>query len=433
MYRLMGMVVDMKAEIIAVGTELLLGQIVNTNAQYISQQLALVGVDVFYHTVVGDNAKRIQQTIETARDRSDLLIFTGGLGPTMDDLTKDVLAEMLGRKMTYDEPAMAKMTEMFAGRGIHMVESNKRQAHVIDGADVLKNSTGLAVGNILQHNETTYVLLPGPPREMKPMLDNEAIPWLQRRQVIDQSSLYTRMLKFAGIGESGLENALLDLIEQQTDTTIATYAKEGEVLVRLAVKGTDRTEAELKLDQVEREIRTRLGLHLYATEDLPLPEVLVKQLTQYGLTLSAAESCTGGMFADTITAIPGSSHVFAGGAVTYSNEMKERILGVPHELLEGEHAPGAVSEQTAKAMVEGMQDIADTDFTVAITGVAGPDHSERKPVGLVYIAIAEKGKEVVVEELRLNGDREGIRRRTVYAIMYRLWRRLQERSVHNAM
>ncbi|GAV11947.1 competence/damage-inducible protein A [Paenibacillus sp. NAIST15-1] len=420
----------MKAEIIAVGTELLLGQIVNTNAQYISQRLAVVGVDVFYHTVVGDNAVRIRQCIETACKRSDLLIFTGGLGPTMDDLTKDVLAEMLGRKMTYDEPAMAKMTEMFAGRGIQMVESNKRQANVIDGADVLKNSTGLAVGNALRHDGTTYVLLPGPPREMKPMLDDEAIPWLKRQQLIDQSSLYTRMLKFAGIGESGLENALLDLIEQQTDTTIATYAKEGEVLVRLAVKGTDQHEADVKLDQVEREIHNRLGMHLYAAKDVSLPEVLVEQLSQLGLTLAAAESCTGGMFADMITAVPGSSQVFAGGAVTYSNEMKERILGVPHELLEGENAPGAVSEPTAKAMAEGMHDIADTDFTVAITGVAGPAHSERKPVGLVYIAIAEKGREIVVEELRLNGDREGIRRRTVYAIMYRLWRRLQDRTVH---
>lgn len=420
----------MKAEIIAVGTELLLGQIVNTNAQYISQRLAVVGVDVFYHTVVGDNAVRIRQCIETACKRSDLLIFTGGLGPTMDDLTKDVLAEMLGRKMTYDDPAMVKMTEMFAGRGIHMVESNKRQANVIDGADVLKNSTGLAVGNALRHDGTTYVLLPGPPREMKPMLDNEAIPWLKSQQLIDQSSLYTRMLKFAGIGESGLENALLDLIEQQTDTTIATYAKEGEVLVRLAVKGTDQHEADVKLDQVEQEIHNRLGMHLYAAKDVSLSEVLVEQLSLLGMTLSAAESCTGGMFADMITAVPGSSQVFAGGAVTYSNEMKERILGVPHELLEGENAPGAVSEPTAKAMAEGMRDIADTDFTVAITGVAGPAHSERKPVGLVYIAIAEKGKEIVVEELRLNGDREGIRRRTVYAIMYRLWRRLQDRTVH---
>jgi len=420
----------MKAEIIAVGTELLLGQIVNTNAQYISERLAVVGVDVFYHTVVGDNAVRIRQCIETACKRSDLLIFTGGLGPTMDDLTKDVLAEMLGRKMTYDEPALAKMTEMFAGRGIQMVESNKRQANVIDGADVLKNSNGLAVGNALRHDGTTYVLLPGPPREMKPMLDNEAIPWLKSHQLIDQSSLYTRMLKFAGIGESGLENALLDLIEQQTDTTIATYAKEGEVLVRLAVKGIDQRVADVKLDQVEQEIHNRLGMHLYAAKDVSLPVVLVEQLSQLGMTLSAAESCTGGMFADMITAVPGSSQVFVGGAVTYSNEMKERILGVPNELLEGENAPGAVSEPTAKAMAEGMRDIADTDFTVAITGVAGPAHSERKPVGLVYIAIAEKGREIVVEELRLNGDREGIRRRTVYAIMYRLWRRLQDRTVH---
>lgn len=422
-----GTVVIMKAEIIAIGTELLLGQIINTNAQYISQRLALVGVDVFFHTVVGDNGARLRQAIETAQKRSDMLIFTGGLGPTMDDLTKDVLAGMLDRNMTCDESAIVKMTERFAGYGIPMAESNKRQAHVIEGADVLPNSTGLAVGNALQHDGTTYVLLPGPPHEMKPMLDDEAIPWLLARQLIDQSSLYMRMLKFAGIGESALEDALLDLIQEQTNTTIATYAKEGEVLVRLAVKGGDQTEAERKLQRVEQKIHKRLSTHLYATSDLSLPEVLVNRLAQRGMTLSAAESCTGGMFGYMITAIPGSSQVFAGGAVTYSNEMKERILGVPNELLAGENAPGAVSGEVAKAMTEGMQDIADTDFTVAITGAAGPGHSEQKPVGLVYIAIAEKGRDTVVEELRLSGDREGIRRRAVYAVMFCLWRRLQEK------
>ncbi|MBN3526265.1 competence/damage-inducible protein A [Paenibacillus apiarius] len=415
----------MKAEMIAVGTELLLGQIVNTNAQYLSQQLALLGVDVYYQTVVGDNAERLRHTIEVARSRSNVILFTGGLGPTMDDLTKDVLAELLGCELHYDEDALNRMEQMFAGRGTPMVESNKRQALVIEGSDVLPNRTGLAIGNAIVHEGVAYIVLPGPPREMKPMFAEQVIPWMKDNGLLDASMLYTRMLKFAGIGESSLEDALRDLIEAQGDTTIATYAKEGEVLVRLATKSDDAAQAASKLGEVETEITTRLGRHLFATEDVSMIEVLVNRLIQLQMTLSAAESCTGGLFAEMITSVPGSSEVFLGGAVTYSNEMKERILGVPHELLEGENAPGAVSSETAKAMVEGMLDIADTDFTIAITGVAGPGHSERKPVGLVYIAIGEKGKDTHVEELRLSGDRDTIRIRTVNAVMYRLWRKLQ--------
>ncbi|MCE5168130.1 competence/damage-inducible protein A [Paenibacillus profundus] len=415
----------MKAEMIAVGTELLLGQIVNTNAQYLSQQLALLGVDVYYQTVVGDNADRLRHTIEVARSRSNVILFTGGLGPTMDDITKDVLAELLGSELYHDEDALTQMEKMFAGRGTPMVESNKRQALVIEGADVLPNRTGLAIGNAIVHEGVAYIVLPGPPREMKPMFAEQVIPWMKDNGLLDASTLYTRMLKFAGVGESSLEDALRDLIEAQGDTTIATYAKEGEVLVRLATKSDDAALAASKLGEVETEITNRLGQHLYAAEDVSMNEVLVNHLIQHQMTLSAAESCTGGLFAEMMTSVPGSSQVFLGGAVTYSNEMKERILGVPHELLEGESAPGAVSSEAAKAMVEGMQDIADTDFTVAITGVAGPGHSERKPVGLVYIAIGEKGKDTHVEELRLSGDRDTIRIRTVNAVMYRLWRKLQ--------
>lgn len=416
----------MNAEIIAVGTELLLGEIVNTNAQFISQQLALLGIDVYFQTVVGDNPNRLRHVLETARTRSRFIILTGGLGPTMDDITKDIVAELLGRGTFLDEAAVAKMEQMFARRGTPMVESNKRQAMVIEGASILPNETGLALGNALLADGAAFVLLPGPPREMKPMFEQEVIPWLHGSRLLDDSVLHTRKLKFTGIGESKLEDLLRDLIEAQEHTTIATYAKEGEVLVRLATKTADEREAAQRLGETESAIMNRIGEHLFAAEDISLPEALLQLLNERKLTLSAAESCTGGLFAEMITSVPGSSDVFQGGAVTYSNELKERILGVPHELLEGEQAPGAVSAETAKAMAEGMQDIADTDFSIAITGVAGPGHSERKPVGLVYIAIAEKGRDTQVEELRLTGDRSTIRLRTVNAVMYRLWTRARQ-------
>ncbi|WCF10351.1 competence/damage-inducible protein A [Paenibacillus thiaminolyticus] len=416
----------MNAEIIAVGTELLLGEIVNTNAQFISQQLALLGIDVYFQTVVGDNPHRLRHVLETARTRSRLIILTGGLGPTMDDITKDIVAELLGRGTFLDEAAVAKMEHMFSRRGTPMVESNKRQAMVIEGATILPNETGLALGNALLADGTGFILLPGPPREMKPMFEQEVIPWLHGSGLVDESVLHTRKLKFAGIGESKLEDMLRDLIEAQEHTTIATYAKEGEVLVRLATKTADERQAEQRLAETESAIMSRIGEHLFTAEDISLPEALLQLMSERKLTLSAAESCTGGLFAEMITSVPGSSDVFQGGAVTYSNEMKERILGVPHELLEGEQAPGAVSAEAAKAMAEGMQDIAGTDFSIAITGVAGPGHSERKPVGLVYIAVAEKGRDTQVEELRLAGDRSTIRLRTVNAVMYRLWTRARQ-------
>ncbi|GAC43205.1 competence/damage-inducible protein A [Paenibacillus popilliae] len=416
----------MNAEIIAVGTELLLGEIVNTNAQFISQQLALLGIDVYFQTVVGDNPHRLRHVLEIARTRSGLVILTGGLGPTMDDITKDIVAEILERETCLDEASVTKLEEMFSRRGTPMVESNKRQAMVIEGATILPNETGLALGNALLTDGTAFILLPGPPREMKPMFEQEVIPWLDGSGLLNESVLHTRKLKFAGIGESKLEDRLRDLIETQEHTTIATYAKEGEVLVRLATKTADEREAVQRLGETELAIMSRIGEHLFAAEDISLPEALLQLMSERKLTLSAAESCTGGLFAGMITSVPGSSDVFQGGAVTYSNEMKERILGVPHELLEGEQAPGAVSAETSKAMAEGMQEIADTDFSIAITGVAGPGHSERKTVGLVYIAIAEKGRDTQVEELRLTGDRSTIRLRTVNAVMYRLWTRVRQ-------
>ncbi|MGG1313394.1 MULTISPECIES: competence/damage-inducible protein A [Cohnella] len=417
----------MKAEIIAVGTELLLGQIVNTNAQFLAQALAELGVDVYYQTVVGDNEARIRQAIETARGRADLLVFTGGLGPTMDDLTRDALASYLGRKIVLHEPTMRKIESMFAGREAAFVESNRRQAMLIEGAVPLRNDTGLAVGNALSADGTHYLLLPGPPREMKPMFENDGSAWL-RKLLGETNVLRSVVLKFSGIGESALEELLIDLIREQTDPTIAPYAKEGEVAIRVSTKAADAEEAARRMEPTLQEIRRRTDRYLYAEEDIALEAAVVRLLAQQRRTVSLAESCTGGMIAAMLTTVPGSADVFAGGVVSYSNAVKHKQLGVPQELLEGPDAPGAVSAETAKAMAEGMLAAADTDLAVSVTGVAGPASAEGKPVGLVFVGLAERGRPTKVERLQLSGDREGIRLRASKRALYLLWLTLTGRG-----
>ncbi|WP_256761304.1 competence/damage-inducible protein A [Cohnella sp. WQ 127256] len=417
----------MRAEIIAVGTELLLGQIVNTNAQYLSRGLAELGIDVYYQTVVGDNKERLIQAIDIARGRADLLVFTGGLGPTLDDLTRDALAEYLERGIELHEPTMTKIVNMFASRGGAFVESNRRQALLVAGAVPLRNDTGLAVGNALNVDGTCYLLLPGPPREMKPMFDNDGATWL-KDQLGPTKTLHSVMLKFAGIGESGLEDLLIDLISEQQDPTIAPYAKEGEVAIRVSTKAADAEEAARKMEGTLTEIRGRTLSYLFAEEDVPIEATIVRTLTEQQRTLTLAESCTGGMVSELITTIPGSAVVFLGGVVTYSNGMKVRQLGVPEALLEGPDAPGAISAETAIAMAEGMRAAADSDFAVSITGNAGPAGAEGKPVGLVYIGLAERGRDTLVQKLELSGDREGIRIRAAKRALYMLWLSLTGRS-----
>jgi nicotinamide-nucleotide amidase len=417
----------MRAEIIAVGTELLLGQIVNSNAQYLSRGLAELGIDVYYQTVVGDNKERIIEAIGIARGRADVLVFTGGLGPTLDDLTRDALAEYLGLGMALHEPSMNKIMSLFAERGGTFIESNRKQALLIEGATPLRNDTGLAVGNALSVAGTHYLLLPGPPREMKPMFDNDGSAWLKER-LGPSFSLHSVMLKFAGIGESGLEDLLIDLIQEQQDPTIAPYASEGEVCVRVSTKAADAEGALRKLESVLTEIRRRTPNYLYSEENDMLESTIVRLLTEQQRTVTLVESCTGGLVSQILTTVPGSAVVFLGGVVTYSNLLKMRQVGVPASLLEGPNAPGAISAETAKAMAEGMRAAADSDFAVSITGNAGPAAAEGKPVGLVYIGLAERGRETYVETLQLSGDREGIRLRAAKRALYMLWLSLMGKS-----
>jgi nicotinamide-nucleotide amidase len=414
----------MKAEIIAVGTELLLGQIVNTNAQYLSQECAGLGISVYFQTVVGDNKHRLLEALHTASQRADLIICTGGLGPTQDDLTKDIVAEFTGSSLIIHEPSMEKIKALFEKRGMHMVESNARQALILEGGYPLRNDAGLAVGVAFCHDTVCYILLPGPPREMKPMFENEAKPWL-RSLLKDEQPLYSKMLKFAGIGESNLEHALIDLIKNQKDPTIAPYAKEGEVTIRLTTRAGSEEEADAKMSETEHFILERVGEHLYAKEDIGLEEVILRLMRDKKLTLSAAESCTGGLFSDMITSVSGSSQVFKGGVICYSNEIKHTILNVPAEMLEGEGTPGAVSTETAARLAEQMRNIAKTDYAVAITGIAGPAELEGKPPGLVYIAVSTGGRSTRIETLRLSGNREGIKLRAAKYAMFYLWQEIK--------
>ncbi|WP_139488906.1 competence/damage-inducible protein A [Brevibacillus dissolubilis] len=413
----------MRAEIVAVGTELLLGQIANTNAQFLSQKLAELGIHVYFHTTVGDNWKRLLQVIQEASERADLLIFTGGLGPTQDDITKDVVAEHLKRALVTDQPAMDRISQFFVQRGIVMTENNRKQALVIEGSTVFANDYGMAPGMGITVDGTTYVLLPGPPSELYPMVNQYVMPHLA--SLMPESQIFhSRVLRFFGIGESALEERLIDLIEAQSNPTIAPYAKEFEVTLRITARAATVEEAERLLAPVEAEIRNRLGTYIYATGETSLHECLFEQLKERGETIAFAESCTGGSLSALLTSIPGASSVYRGGTVVYTNEAKRDLLGVPQEVLDTD---GAVSEQTAKLLAENVRQKLGATYGISVTGVAGPDPSEGKPVGLVYIGLAAEGQPTTVHQIQLAGQRKAIIGRTSKFAVFYMLQRLKER------
>lgn len=398
----------MKAEVIAVGSELLLGQIANTNGQFLSQQLAKAGVDVFYHSVVGDNATRLQETLEIASKRSELIILTGGLGPTKDDLTKEVVASFLHKELVIDEVALEQIVSFFEKRNLPMTENNRKQALVLKEATIFQNHYGMAPGMATIHQGVTYVLLPGPPREMRPMVTEQVIPFLSSH--VGDLQIISRVLRFFGIGESKLETELEDLIDGQSNPTIAPLASEGEVTLRLTVKHHDETQAALLLDETERKIRERVGHYFYGYDETSLMEKLVSCLTKTGLSLASAESLTGGLFGARITNIPGASACFLAAITTYTNDMKQSWLNVPPHVLE-QH--GAVSPECAIAMAQGVKKLTKADVTISFTGVAGPSPSEGKEPGTVFIGLCFRDDEPEAITLQLSGSREQIRERTL--------------------
>lgn len=377
----------MRAAILSVGTELLFGQITNTNTVYLSQQLNMLGYDVMYHYTVGDNPKRMAEMIRLAFSDCDLVLTTGGLGPTQDDLTKEIACEVMDDKLVLMDDMLAGLLRYFDNLGEEMTENNRKQAVMPSRAQVFDNETGSAPGFALAHDGKYIICMPGPPGEMKPMFQNSVKPFLQK---MSQEVIYYRMVRAFGIGESRLETELLELIDGQSDPTLATYAKEGECALRIASKRRTLAEAQKAVDDMLEKVMELVGEYVYSCEDEELVQVVCRKLMEKNLTISCAESCTGGKFAAALTDIPGISKCFQKGFVTYSNEAKAAQLGVSTAMLE---RFGAVSEEIAREMAEGLARVSGSDISVSVTGIAGPGGgTEKKPVGLIYVGLRYQGK-----------------------------------------
>lgn len=403
----------MHAEVISVGTEILLGQITDTNSTFISQRLAELGIDVYFKTVVGDNEKRLLQALEIASGRSDMVILSGGLGPTKDDLTKQTVAKFLNCGLLTDKDALEYIEEYYRQNNRKMTDNNLLQAKYLEGSISLPNESGMAVGSYYQNqNGPDFILLPGPPSEMRPMFDKQVMHRLKENYAREHL-LFSRVLRFYGIGESQLVTELDDLINGQTNPTIAPYAKVGEVTLRLTAQADSKESAKEILDETEQVISKRVGQYLYGYgDDNSLPKVVVEKLKQRGLTVSASESLTGGSFQKAVTDIAGSSQIFPGGFVTYSASAKEKLLDIPKEII---IENGVVSEATAKWMAERTRIKMDTDFGVSFTGVAGPDTLEGNPAGTVWIGISQRDRQTAAFEYHFYGDRDAVRIRSVLA------------------
>ena len=407
------------AELIAVGTELLLGNIANTDAQMISQGLSQLGINVYYHTVVGDNPQRVRQAVDIARGRADILITTGGLGPTCDDLTKVAVAQAFGKELVYHEPSAQRIRERFAQRGTPVTENNFQQAMVPEGCTVLDNDWGTAPGVAFQAGGTHVLMLPGPPRECAMMFRHRALPYLQK---LSDGVIASRTVKTFGIGESAAEALLRDLMNALHNPTLAPYAKPTGTELRITAHAPTREEALRRIAPVEERVKAILGDKVIGVDVDSLEEVCFALLKDRGLTVGTAESCTGGLLAKLLTDLPGSSSVFRGGVVSYTNGVKAGLLGVPQDLLD---RYGAVSPQVAEAMARGAKAALGCDIALSTTGVAGPDADDRgNPIGLVYLGLAW-GDQCQVTEFRAGPvERERVRRQAAQTALDLLRRHL---------
>ena len=410
----------MKTAILTVGTEILFGQIVNTNAAFLSRELNNLGYDVMYHYSVGDNPGRLAELIEFAFRDCDMIITTGGLGPTQDDLTKEVIAQAMGDRLVVSPEALSALKDRYERSGRPMTENNLKQANMPESAQILPNDQGTAPGFWLEKKGKIIVSMPGPPREMTNMFEKEVKPRLISRQ---DSVIYYKILRTFGLGESKMETVLLPLIDGQTDPTIATYAKEGECSLRIASKRPTKEEAEAAVEDMTARVMDIIGEYVYSTDNEELADVVANMLLDKNITISCAESCTGGLFAGTLINTDGISKVFERGIVTYSNEAKIKELGVKAETLD---TFGAVSPETAAEMAEGIRAKTGTDMAVSVTGIAGPGGgSADKPVGLVYIGIAYDGKTDVVKAQMRNVTRNWNRNYAVLNMLYEIYKRIK--------
>ncbi|MBK5251185.1 MAG: competence/damage-inducible protein A [Peptostreptococcaceae bacterium] len=415
----------MDAAILNVGTELLMGEIVNTNAAYLSEQMKKFGINVYYQIVVGDNHKRLQSVLGILSEKVDVIIMTGGLGPTKDDMTKEAVSSVFKRELKQNPEAVKQMENIMKryGRSIDQItENNYRQTFFPEGSRILKNDMGSAPGFILETDEgkKAVICLPGPPFEMKAMFNAHLNDYFSKKSDV---CIHSRVLRLSGIGESKVETELMDLIESQEDPTIATYAKPGDVAIRVATKQRNRESAEKALEPTIREIKRRLGQYIYSEEDREWNEMVIDLLKEKNWKISTVESCTGGLLASNFVDVPGASDVFEEGFITYNNSSKEKRVRVGKKIL---NEFGAVSIQTAEAMARGLYEEGKSDVCISVTGVAGPEGgTDEKPVGLVHAAFLVNGK-LEIETYNVRGDRQRIRAYTVRNIMKKLYQILKK-------
>ncbi|MFZ5943629.1 MAG: competence/damage-inducible protein A [Bacillota bacterium] len=399
----------MKCEIISVGTEILLGDILDTNSNYVAKEMQKLGIDVFFISTVGDNLQRLKNTVLSACQRSDLIIITGGLGPTDDDLTKEAVCSVLNIPLCENQEEVAKLNYFFQSRGMVMPSNNLRQVFLPANAIVLENKIGTASGIIINKDQKNFIMLPGPPSEMRHIFNLHVIPWLKGNIAADGGYLYSHTLKFIGISESQLELDLKGIIDKQTNPTLALLAKNGEIHLRLTAKAGNQDEFNKLVYQTEKEVLARVGKYYYGSDEEKLEELVGKLLLNHKLTLATAESCTGGLIGTRLTDIPGSSAYFLGSIVAYDNSIKEKLLRVNKDILA---VDGAVSEKTAVAMAEGARMEMGSDLALATTGIAGPQGgTDDKPVGLVFIALV--GKDICICKKHVfSGNRTDVRWRS---------------------
>ncbi|SPF50758.1 putative competence-damage inducible protein [Candidatus Desulfosporosinus infrequens] len=405
----------MKAEIVATGTELLLGETLNTSAHYLTGKLSSLGIEVDYHTTVGDNLDRLEKVLRQAVGRTDLLVTTGGLGPTADDLTKELVAKVLDLQMELDASSLEQLKQFFARRKAPMPINNEKQAYFPKGSKILPNPIGTAPGAIIEKNGKTVIILPGPPFEMRPMFDTYVWPELQRIIEPYTERMNERVLKVFGMGESAIEEVLGELMSLP-NITMALLAKRAEMHIRLVARSSEATSGEAgeSLDRAEEEIRRRLGDKVFGRDQETMLGIVGQTLKNKHLTIATAESCTGGLLGAALTQEPGSSEFYLGGVVSYSNSVKRGLLGVNEENLK---KFGAVSEEVAKEMADGIRSKVGSDLAVSTTGIAGPEGgSDQKPVGLVYIGIAAP-EGVQAKKFQFYGERESVRQLTVQAAL----------------
>ncbi len=406
----------MKAEIIAVGTELLLGDILNSDARFLSRELADLGITLQYQTVVGDNEDRLMNALDIAFKRADLVITSGGLGPTDDDITKETAAKFFGKKMVLHEESKERLLSYFKGR--KMSDTNMKQVYMPEGAIVLKNDNGTAPGCIIEDKGKAIAVLPGPPKELVPMFNEGVRPYLESKQDL---TIVSKELHLSGIGESAAAEQIRDLMRTSANPTIAPYAKDNEMLFRITARGKSKEECVSLIKPITEEIYKKLGSFIYGEDSDTLVSSVMKTLIAKGMTISTAESCTGGMVASRLIDYPGASKAFITGMVTYTNESKAKLLGVKKDTLD---KYGAVSSQTAEEMCIGVAKKCGTDIGISTTGIAGPEGgTDEKPVGLVYIGVSVNA-DAMTKKLQLSGDRNKIRNAAAVAAIELLRQRL---------